>query len=157
MKHSHILLAHGSGGRLSQQLIEEMFVSSFDKHAVPRELNDGAVLALPPGKVVMSTDSFVISPLFFPGGDIGKLAVSGTVNDLVACGSRPLYLSTAFILEEGFSLDSLRRIVQSMADTARLAGVELVTGDTKVVEKGSVDQIFINTAGIGVVPDGVVY
>ena len=119
MKHSHILLAHGSGGRLSQQLIEEMFVSSFDKHAVPRELNDGAVLALPPGKVVMSTDSFVISPLFFPGGDIGKLAVSGTVNDLVACGS-DLVSFHGFYTGRGLFLDSLRRIVQSMADTARL-------------------------------------
>lgn len=157
MKHTHVLMAHGSGGLLSQRLIEEMFVSVFDEHTEPRELNDGAVLNLPPGKVVMSTDSFVIAPIFFPGGDIGKLAVSGTVNDLVACGARPLYLSTAFILEEGFPLESLREIARSMADTARRAGVKLVTGDTKVVERGNADQIFINTAGIGVIPEGIDY
>lgn len=157
MKHSHIIMAHGSGGRLSQQLIEELFVSRFNQQSAPWELNDGALLDLPPGRVVMSTDSFVISPLFFPGGDIGKLAVSGTVNDLVACGGQPLYLSTAFILEEGFALNSLQKIVTSMADTARRAGVELITGDTKVVEKGSADKVFINTAGIGVIPDGIDY
>lgn len=142
---------------MSQRLIEEVFVRVFDRHTEPRELNDGAVLDLPPGKAVMSTDSFVIAPIFFPGGDIGKLAVSGTVNDLVACGARPLYLSTAFILEEGFPLESLREIARSMAATARRAGVKLVTGDTKVVGKGNVDQVFINTAGIGVIPEGIDY
>ncbi|HQA07062.1 MAG TPA: hydrogenase expression/formation protein HypE [Syntrophomonadaceae bacterium] len=157
MKLSHIIMAHGSGGLLSQRLIEEYFVRAFAEHQVPWELNDGTVLDLPPGKAVMSTDSFVISPLFFPGGDIGKLAVSGTVNDLVACGAQPLYLSTAFILEEGFSLDSLREIVKSMAHTAQQAGVKLVTGDTKVVERGSADQVFINTTGIGVIPPGIDY
>lgn len=155
MKPSQIIMAHGSGGLFSQRLIEEYFVSAFAEQGVIWELNDGAVLDLPPGKVVMSTDSFVISPLFFPGGDIGKLAISGTVNDLVACGARPLYLSTAFILEEGFSLESLREIAKSMAHTAQQAGVKLVTGDTKVVERGSADQVFINTTGIGVIPAGI--
>lgn len=157
MKPSRITMAHGSGGLLSQRLIEEYFVRAFAEHEVSWELNDGAVLDLPPGKAVMSTDSFVISPLFFPGGDIGKLAVSGTVNDLVACGARPLYLSTAFIFEEGFPLDSLQEIVKSMAHTARQAGVKLVTGDTKVVERGGADQVFINTTGIGVIPAGIDY
>jgi len=157
MKPSQIIMAHGSGGLLSQRLIEEYFVRAFAEGEGLWELNDGAVLDLPPGKAVISTDSFVISPLFFPGGDIGKLAVSGTVNDLVACGARPLYLSTAFILEEGFSLDSLGEIVKSMARTAQQAGVKLVTGDTKVVERGSADQVFINTTGIGVIPPGIDY
>ena len=121
------------------------------------QMLDGAILDLPPGQVAISTDSFVITPIFFPGGDIGKLAVCGTVNDLVACGADPLYLSVALIIEEGLPLQELQQLVQSMARTAEEAGVKLVTGDTKVVEKGKADKIFINTTGIGVVPPGICY
>jgi len=156
MKIDVVLLAHGSGGMMSQQLIEQVFKQSYDNPHLELML-DGALLDLPTGRLAMSTDSFVITPIFFPGGDIGKLAICGTVNDLVACGARPLYLSTAFIIEEGLPLDDLRRLAASMAKTAREAGVMLVTGDTKVVEKGSADRIFINTTGIGVIPPGVDY
>ncbi len=149
-------MAHGSGGLMSQQLIEQLFKQALNNKYLEPML-DGAVLNLPPGRVVMSTDSFVITPLFFPGGDIGKLAVCGTVNDLVACGAEPLYLSNAFIIEEGFPIKDLQRIVQSMAATAERVGVKLVTGDTKVVEKGSADGLFINTTGIGVIPEGLDY
>jgi hydrogenase expression/formation protein HypE len=150
LKEERILLAHGSGGLMSQRLIEDVFKNNWS-NAYLNDMLDGAILSLPGGKVALSTDSFVITPIFFPGGDIGKLAVCGTVNDLVACGARPLYLTAAFIIEEGFMISELVKIANSMADTARLAGVQLVTGDTKVVEKGSVDQIFINTAGIGII------
>jgi hydrogenase expression/formation protein HypE len=118
---------------------------------------DGALFDLPPGKVAMSTDSFVITPIFFAGGDIGKLSICGTVNDLVACGARPLFLSTAFIIEEGLPISDLKKLAESMASTALAAGVQLVTGDTKVVGKGSADGIFINTTGIGVIPPGIDY
>lgn len=155
MKVDLVLMAHGSGGIMSQQLIEEVFKKNWDNPHLELML-DGALLDLPPGRVAMSTDSFVITPIFFPGGDIGKLAICGTVNDLVACGARPLYLSTAFIIEEGLPLDELRQLAASMAKTAREAGVTLVTGDTKVVEKGSADRIFINTTGIGVIPPGLI-
>ncbi|HWP95679.1 MAG TPA: hydrogenase expression/formation protein HypE [Syntrophomonadaceae bacterium] len=151
-----ILMAHGSGGLMSQQLIERLFKKNWNNPNM-EDMLDGAVFNLPPGKVAMSTDSFVITPLFFPGGDIGKLAICGTVNDLVACGAKPLYMSTAFIIEEGFPLDDLEKIVQSMAQTAARVGVALVTGDTKVVEKGSADGLFINTAGIGVIGAGIDY
>lgn len=149
MKDERVLLAHGSGGLLSQNLVEEVFKKHLSNPHLD-DLLDGAVLQLPAKNIAVSTDSFVITPLFFPGGDIGKLAVCGTVNDLVACGARPLYLSAAFIIEEGFPITELRGIVASMAKTARLAGVKVVTGDTKVVEKGNADQIYINTTGIGV-------
>lgn len=155
-KTDRILMAHGSGGVMSQKLIEKLFKRALNNPYLDPML-DGALLDLPPGRVVMSTDSFVITPLFFPGGDIGKLAICGTVNDLVACGARPLYLSNAFIIEEGFPIPDLERIVDSMAATAAQAGVKLVTGDTKVVEKGSADGLFINTSGIGVIPDGIDY
>lgn len=156
MKQDRILMAHGSGGLMSQQLIEEVFKEAWHNDIMEPML-DGAIFQLPPGKLAMSTDSFVITPLFFPGGDIGKLSICGTVNDLVACGARPLYLSTAFIIEEGLPVDDLRLIAASMAKTAREAGVKLVTGDTKVVERGSADQVFINTAGIGMIPQGIDY
>lgn len=156
MKVDIVMMAHGSGGMMSQQLIEQVFKQSWGNPHLEIML-DGALLDLPPGRLAMSTDSFVITPIFFPGGDIGKLAICGTVNDLVACGAKPLYLSTAFIIEEGLPLDDLRRLAASMAKTAHEAGVMLVTGDTKVVEKGSADRIFINTTGIGVIPPGIDY
>lgn len=149
-------MAHGSGGLMSQQLTDQLFKKALSNPYLEPML-DGALLDLPPGRAVMSTDSFVITPLFFPGGDIGKLSICGTVNDLVACGAEPLYLSNAFIIEEGFPIADLKKIVESMAATAARAGVKLVTGDTKVVEKGSADGLFINTSGIGVIPEGIDY
>jgi hydrogenase expression/formation protein HypE len=145
-----VLLAHGGGGRLMQQLIEEVFVSAF---ANPRlnERHDGAVLDPQGHRLAFTTDSYVVRPLFFPGGDIGTLAVNGTVNDLAMCGARPRWLSAGFILEAGLPLDTLRRIVASMQQAAAVAGVEVVTGDTKVVEKGKGDGLFVNTAGLGIV------
>ncbi|NLB17429.1 MAG: hydrogenase expression/formation protein HypE, partial [Syntrophomonadaceae bacterium] len=154
MKDERVLLAHGSGGLMSQRLIDEVFKKAWSNEILDNML-DGAVVEVPSGRLAMSTDSFVITPLFFPGGDIGKLAVCGTVNDLVACGARPLYLSVAFIIEEGLSMAQLRSIVESMAETAGEAGVKLITGDTKVVEKGSADRVFINTTGIGFIPEGI--
>ncbi|MGE5476836.1 MAG: hydrogenase expression/formation protein HypE [Bacteroidales bacterium] len=152
-------LTHGGGGRAMQQLVEELFVAAFDNEAL-RQRNDQAAFDVPPemlkgGRMVMTTDGYVISPLFFPGGDIGSLAVHGTVNDVAMAGARPLSLSAGFIIEEGFPLADLKRIVDSMARAAREAGVPVVTGDTKVVEKGKGDGIFITTAGIGMVPAGV--
>jgi len=149
-------MAHGSGGLMSQQLIDKVFKSSYNNDYL-NPMMDGALLELPPGKAVISTDSFVITPVFFPGGNIGKLAVCGTVNDLMACGATPLFLSAAFIIEEGFSIEDLKKIAASMAETAAAAGVKIVTGDTKVVEKGSADGIFINTTGIGIISDRVEY
>lgn len=155
MTHETITLAHGSGGRLTHELIQTLFARYF-KHPALDELGDSAVLpALPEGRLAMTTDSYVIQPIFFPGGDIGKLAVCGTVNDLAVAGATPLYLSAGFILEEGLPLSTLERIVASMAETARAAGVSIVAGDTKVVQHGAADQIFITTAGVGVVPPGL--
>lgn len=147
-------MTHGSGGRAMAQLIEELFVSHLD-NALLRQANDQAAFDVPAGRMVMSTDGHVISPLFFPGGDIGALAVHGTINDVAMSGARPLYLSAGFILEEGFPLADLERLVVSMARAASEAGVPVVTGDTKVVEKGKGDGVFITTTGIGVVPAGV--
>jgi len=147
-------MSHGSGGRSMAQLIEEMFVRHFDNELL-RQSNDQAAFDVPAGRMVMSTDGHVISPLFFPGGDIGSLSVHGTVNDVAMSGARPLYLSAGFILEEGFPLVDLERIVASMAKAASAAGVPVVTGDTKVVEKGKGDGVFITTTGVGVVPAGV--
>jgi len=144
-----VLMAHGGGGRLTHQLIERMFVPTF-KNSLLEARHDGAILPLEPGQVAFTTDSYVVKPLFFPGGDIGKLAVTGTVNDLAMCGARPAYLSAAFIIEEGLPMATLWQIVQSMQKTAQEAGVQIVTGDTKVVDRGKGDQLFINTAGIGV-------
>jgi hydrogenase expression/formation protein HypE len=147
-------MSHGSGGRAMAQLVEELFVASFDNEYL-RQLNDQACFTVPAGRLVMATDSHVVSPLFFPGGDIGSLAVHGTLNDVAMAGARPLTLSAGFILEEGFPLADLARIVKSMAEAARAAGVPIVTGDTKVVERGKADGVFINTTGIGVVPEGI--
>jgi hydrogenase expression/formation protein HypE len=149
-----IELGHGSGGRATAQLIEELFAAAFDNEWLQR-MNDQAAIDPPPGRLVMTTDSFVVSPLFFPGGDIGSLAVHGTVNDIAMGGARPLYLSASFIIEEGFALADLRRIVHSMAEASRAAAVPIVTGDTKVVERGKGDGVFITTTGVGVVPAGV--
>jgi hydrogenase expression/formation protein HypE len=154
-KHGHIDMNHGAGGRASAQLIEELFAQAFDNEYL-RQGNDGALLpALPAGhQLVMATDGHVISPLFFPGGDIGCLSVHGTVNDVAMLGATPLYLAASFILEEGFALADLKRIVESMAAAAREAGVPVVTGDTKVVEQGKGDGVFISTTGIGALPVG---
>ncbi len=146
-----ILLGHGGGGRLTQMLIDGMFVQAFANPALEM-LHDGAVLDLPGPRLAFSTDSFVISPLFFPGGDIGSLAIYGTVNDLAMCGAQPFGLSTALILEEGLPMADLWRVVQSMQQAAHQVGVPIVTGDTKVVDRGKGDGIFINVTGIGLVP-----
>ena len=153
-RQGRVEMTHGGGGRAMARLVEEMFVAAFDNDLLRRR-DDQAQFPAPTGRMVMSTDSFVISPLFFPGGDIGSLAVHGTVNDVAMAGARPLYLSAAFILEEGFPLADLGRIVDSMAAASKEAGVPVVTGDTKVVERGKGDGVFITTAGVGVVPDGV--
>ena len=152
--YKQIVLAHGSGGKLSHQLIEKMVLPQF-RNELLEPLHDGAIFSLNGERVAFSTDSFVVSPIFFPGGDIGKLAVHGTVNDLAMCGARPLYLSASFILEEGMPMEDFWRVVQSMHAAADDAGVKLVTGDTKVVDRGKADKIFINTSGIGVVPNEV--
>ena len=147
-------MSHGAGGRAMAQLIEELFVQAFDNEGL-RQMNDQACFAVPAGRMVIRTDSHVVSPLFFPGGDIGSLSVHGTINDVAMSGARPLYLAAGFILEEGFPLADLKRIVASMADAAQQAGVAVITGDTKVVERGKGDGVFINTTGVGVVPPGV--
>ncbi len=146
--YSNIVMAHGGGGKLSHQLIEKMFLPAFGNPALESR-HDGASLEMPSHKIAFTTDSYVVQPLFFPGGDIGSLAVNGTVNDLAMCGARPLYLTVGFILEEGLPMDTLWRVVQSMKSVARESGIEIVAGDTKVVERGKGDGIFINTAGIG--------
>ncbi|MGQ9589480.1 MAG: hydrogenase expression/formation protein HypE [Planctomycetota bacterium] len=148
-RYSHVLLAHGGGGRLMHDLIERVFLEAFRGEALARR-HDGAVLPPPGARLAFTTDSYVVRPLFFPGGDIGSLAVHGSVNDLAMCGARPLYLSASFILEEGLPIEDLARIAVSMARAARAAGVEIVTGDTKVVERGKGDGVFVNTAGVGV-------
>ncbi len=145
-----IVLAHGGGGRLTHQLIEKIFMPAFSNDMLEQR-HDGAVLSVNGSRLAFTTDSFVVRPLIFPGGDIGDLAVNGTVNDLAMCGARPLYLSAGFILEEGLEMDTLRTVVTSMKQAAAKANVKLVTGDTKVVDKGKGDGIFINTSGIGVI------
>ena len=152
--YQEIVLAHGSGGKLSQQLIQEILLPQFRNELLDVQ-HDGAVFLVNGTRLAFSTDSFVVSPIFFPGGDIGKLAVHGTVNDLAMCGAQPLYLSAGFILEEGLSMQDFWAVVLSMRKAAATAGVALVTGDTKVVDRGKADKIFINTSGIGVVPEGV--
>lgn len=152
--HPNIVLGHGGGGKLSAELIEHLFLPAF-RNELLENLGDSTVLSLNGTRLAMSTDSFVVRPLFFPGGNIGELAVNGTINDLSMSGAKPLYLSAGFILEEGLPLDTLGRIVESMAAAARAAGVALVTGDTKVVDKGHGDGVYINTSGIGLVPPGV--
>ncbi len=149
-----ILMAHGSGGKLTAELIERLIVPALG-NAVLDRLDDQAVLPIDGGRLAFTTDSYVVTPIFFPGGDIGELAVNGTVNDLAVGGARPLALSLAFILEEGFALDDFRRVLDSVARATARVGVPVVTGDTKVVGRGSGDQVFVNTSGIGVVPAGV--
>jgi len=149
-----IQLAHGAGGRLSDELIRKVFLPCFGNETLGR-LEDQAVLPQPEGKIAFSTDSFVVQPIFFPGGNIGELAVNGTVNDVVVSGAKPLYLSCGFILEEGLPISELYEILVSMKNASYKAGVLIVTGDTKVVPKGACDKIFINTSGIGVLPEGI--
>ena len=153
-RHGRVDMTHGSGGRAMAQLVDELFLRAFDNEWL-RQRNDQARFAVPAGRLVMATDSHVVSPLFFPGGDIGCLSVHGTINDVAMAGARPLYLAAGFILEEGFPLADLERIVASMAAASRAAGVPVVTGDTKVVERGKGDGVFITTTGVGVVPDHV--
>jgi len=154
VRQGRVEMAHGSGGRAMAQLVEQMFAAAFDNEYLAQR-HDAALLPRPEGRLVMATDCHVISPLFFPGGDIGCLAVHGTINDVAMAGARPLHLAAGFILEEGFALADLQRIVESMAAAAREAGVPIVTGDTKVVEAGKGDGVFITTTGVGVVPPGV--
>jgi hydrogenase expression/formation protein HypE len=149
-KYSKITLAHGSGGKLTHELINQIFLPHF-KNDVLSQLHDSAILQLNGKALAFTTDSYVVKPLFFPGGDIGKLAISGTVNDLSVVGAKPLCLSVGFIIEEGFDISMLERIVTSMKDTASIAGINIVTGDTKVVDSGSADGLFINTCGIGTI------
>jgi hydrogenase expression/formation protein HypE len=162
--HPTVQMAHGGGGRFMRQLIEAMFIPAFKgargqgletRRQVEEPAHDSAVMEIGGMRLAFTTDTFVVSPMFFPGGDIGELAVYGTVNDLAMAGAKPLYLSTGFILEEGLSMEILQRVVASMAAAAREVGVRIVTGDTKVVDRGKGDGIFINTAGIGLVPEDV--
>ena len=159
VRQANVTLAHGAGGRAMRDLVEDVFLAAFSGGPI-LALEDQARLPLdgwaePGGQLAFTTDSFVVDPIFFPGGDIGRLAVCGTVNDLAVGGARPLALSCSVILEEGLPVDDLRRIAASMRDAAAEAGVDIVTGDTKVVHRGAVDKIFINTAGIGVIPRGL--
>jgi hydrogenase expression/formation protein HypE len=149
-----ILLDHGSGGLASRDLIEQLFLKYLD-NPILRSLEDSAIIANRPGRLAFTTDSYVVDPIFFPGGDIGKLAVHGTINDLAMRGAEPVCLSLGLILEEGFRFDELERVIASIGEASRDAGVPIVTGDTKVVPKGKGDKIFINTSGIGVVADHI--
>jgi hydrogenase expression/formation protein HypE len=150
----NVVLGHGGGGKLSAELVQHLFAPAFDSEAL-NDLADAAVVDAPGGRLAVSTDSFVVRPLFFPGGNIGELAVNGTINDVSAAGAIPKYLSVGFIIEEGFGLDELNAIATSMAAAAKTAGVQIVAGDTKVVDRGHGDGVYINTTGVGVVPDGV--
>ncbi|MGB9029558.1 MAG: hydrogenase expression/formation protein HypE [Acidobacteriaceae bacterium] len=152
-EHPQIVLGHGSGGKLSAELIEKVFVSRF-RNSTLEKMDDQAVLEIGGARLAFTTDSFVVTPIFFPGGDIGTLAVNGTVNDLAMGGAKPLYMAAAFILEEGLAATDLTRVVDSMASAAQSAGVQLVTGDTKVVNRGKGDKVFITTTGIGIVDRG---
>ena len=154
MKEDKILLSHGSGGKLSFNLIKKLVLPNFNNPYLKR-LDDGAILDIEGLKLAYTTDSYTVDPLFFKGGNIGELAVYGTVNDLAMCGATPLYLSCSFIIEEGFSLNLLEKIVLSMKAASAIAKVDIVTGDTKVVNKGAADKIFINTSGVGIVKEGV--
>ncbi|HEX9972245.1 MAG TPA: hydrogenase expression/formation protein HypE [bacterium] len=154
MKSDKILLDHGSGGKASHKLITELFLPSFHNSFLA-ELDDCAVITIPGKNLAFFTDSYVVDPIFFPGGDIGSLAIYGTVNDLAMRGAKPLYLSVGLIIEEGFSLADLKRIIQSMKGAAEEANIQIVTGDTKVVPSKAADKIFINTSGVGVIPEGI--
>ena len=149
-----VLLGHGSGGKMSADLLRELLMPAFQNPILARQ-DDQAIVEINGLRLAFTTDSFVVKPLFFPGGDIGSLAVNGTVNDLAMGGAKPLFLSLAFILEEGLPMHVLRKVIESVSAAAARAGVQIVTGDTKVVEKGSGDGLFINTSGIGLVPEGV--
>ncbi len=153
-EYDKVLLAHGGGGILSRQLIQKMFVSQFDNELLNIQ-HDGAVFGIEGGRFAFTTDSYVVQPIFFPGGDIGELAINGTVNDLAVCGAKPMFISVGLIIEEGFPISDLWKIVLSMKRSAEIAGVKIVTGDTKVVDKGKGDKIFINTSGIGKIFEGV--
>lgn len=146
-----ILLTHGDGGSLTRELVSSVFLTRFGGEGS----TDAAVVQLPPGRIALTTDSYVVDPLFFAGGDIGHLAVSGTVNDLLVMGARPLYLAASFMIEEGLPVRTLELVADSMASAAQHAGVQIITGDTKVVERGGVDKLFVTTAGVGVVADGL--
>ena len=152
MEAKNILLGHGSGGTLTHQLIQDIFVKHFS-NSILNVQGDSALLDISSWEIAMTTDSFVVDPIFFPGGDIGKLAIAGTVNDLAVAGAIPQYLSAAFIIEEGLPLSDLERVVKSMAAEAEKAGVRIVTGDTKVVERGKCDKLFINTTGVGILDE----
>jgi hydrogenase expression/formation protein HypE len=154
MKSDKVLLDHGSGGKISHRMTRDLLLPAFN-NPILSELNDGAIFELRGVRLGFSTDSYTVDPIFFPGGNIGELAVYGTVNDLAMCGAEPAYLSAALIIEEGFGLDQLNAIVSAMGRAATHAGVTVVTGDTKVVPRGAADKIFINTSGIGVIPAGV--
>lgn len=153
-EHKQIVLGHGSGGKLTAELIDKVFLPAFS-NPVLNKLDDQAVVEINGARLAFTTDSFVVTPIFFPGGDIGRLSINGTVNDLAMSGARPLYLSAAFILEEGLLAEELQRVVESMRDAAQEAGVQLVTGDTKVVNRGKGDKIFITTTGVGIVEDPI--
>jgi hydrogenase expression/formation protein HypE len=150
MKPDKILLDHGSGGKISHSLTRDLLLPAFDNPALAK-LDDGATLQVAGGRIAFSTDTYVVDPIFFPGGGIGDLAINGTVNDVAMCGARPLYLSVGMIIEEGFAMTDLERVVAQMGRAARTAGVAVVTGDTKVVPRGAADKIYINTAGVGIV------
>src|SRR5215475_7187023 len=154
LDHKTIVLGHGSGGRLTHQLTQKMILPAF-RNPLLEAQHDGAVFSMGGTRVAFSTDSYVVNPIFFPGGNIGDLAVNGTVNDLSMCGARPQYLSASFIIEQGLAMDDFWRILCSMKDAAEAAGVVLVTGDTKVIDRGKGDKIFVNTSGLGIIPEGV--
>jgi hydrogenase expression/formation protein HypE len=154
LDHKTIVLGHGSGGKLTHELIQKMILPAFRNPHLEAQ-HDGAVFSMGGARVAFSTDSYIVNPIFFPGGNIGDLAVNGTVNDLAMCGARPQYLSASFIIEEGLAMDDFWRILCSMKDAADAAGVVLVTGDTKVIDRGKGDKIFINTSGLGIIPEGV--
>ncbi|MCP4160961.1 MAG: hydrogenase expression/formation protein HypE, partial [Deltaproteobacteria bacterium] len=155
MKDKNVLLDHGSGGKRSNMMISDIILPAFDNPMLAA-LNDSAVFEIDGKKLSFSTDSYVIDPIFFPGGNIGELAVNGTINDVSMCGAKPLYLSVGIIMEEGFPFEDLEIIIKSMGEAAKKAGIQIVTGDTKVVSKGACDKIFINTSGIGVVDNDLV-
>jgi hydrogenase expression/formation protein HypE len=154
MKNDKILLDHGSGGKISHQLTTDMLLPVFD-NPILAQLNDGAIFELEGRRVAFSTDSYTVDPIFFPGGNIGDLAINGTVNDVAMCGGNPLYLSVGLIIEEGFPVKDLETIITEMGRAAEIAGVAVVTGDTKVVPRGAVDKIFINTSGLGLIPPDI--
>ncbi len=154
MSKDRIMMAHGSGGKISHELISDFFLPKFDNEIL-KKLDDSAVFKIKGNRLAFTTDSYVINPIFFPGGDIGKLAIFGTVNDISMSGAVPLYISVSFVLEEGFLISNLEKILKSMKDAAKQANVLIVCGDTKVVEKGSADKIFINTSGLGVIENGI--